>query len=190
MGIRGRKPSVETALTSRDAYVPTGIAGSVEKPADLTPAAEGIWDVLLDDLLQMGVFRPADSLILVELCEMLAEAKRLRLSMHKPPTGWLRFEKDISEDQRATLELLPEHEQAALWQLSGGYKKVRAAYLGTMRQLKSYIDEFGVTPVARLRLGLLQLQGQTLGGLFGGEDDDSDVGPAARTLEGEFRDAG
>lgn len=182
MGTRGRKPSVEKALSTRETYTPTGIPGGVQRPADLTEPAAEIWDVLLDDLTAMGVFRPADSIILVEVCEMIAEAKRLRRSLDRPNQHWPRFEREL--DRGEADEIIADPATAAdLWPLSGGYKRLRTAYLQTMRTAKSYIDEFGITPVARLRLGLLQLQGQGLASLFTG-DDDSDVAPAA--LDGTF----
>ncbi len=170
MGIRGAKPSIEKALTERPVFVPTGAREGIERPADLSPQAAPIWDVLLDDLVSMGVFKPADSLILVEVCEMLAEAKRLRLSLEKPNPHWPRFERDLDKEAADMIMADPE-QAAALWPLSGGYKRIRTAYLQTMRTLKSYIDEFGVTPVARLRLGLLSLQGQGLAEMFGAGDD-------------------
>lgn len=167
---------METALVTRDTFVPTGTPGAVARPADLTPAAAHIWDVLLADLTEMGVFRPADELILVEVCEMLQEAKRLRKAIDQPGDRWIYLEKDISPDERQELLAQPEL-LAELWPASGAYKRLRTAYLQTMRTLKSYIDEFGVTPVARLRLGLLQLQGASLMDAFG-DDDESDVEPA------------
>lgn len=184
MGIRGAKPSVEKALTKHETHTPTGIPGGVQRPEHLTPAAAAIWDVLLDDLIAMGVFRPADTIILEEVCEMVAEAKRLRRSMGTPPRDWIRFEREISQGEADELLAIgDEDEIARLWPMSNGYKRIRTAYLQTMRTAKSYIDEFGITPVARLRLGLLQLQGQGLASLFAG-DDDSDVLPAA--VDGTF----
>lgn len=185
MGISGAKPSIEKALAERPTFVPTGEVDSIPRPAELTERAIPIWDVLLDDLLHMGVFKPADALILVEVCEMLAEAKRVRRMLDNPPKGWLRFEKDMSEDERDSLEADADA-LAQLWPMSGAYKRLRATYIQTMRMLKSYIDEFGVTPVARLRLGLLHLQGKGLSEMFGASDDESDVQPAAIT--GEFRE--
>lgn len=181
MGIRGAKPSIESALQTRQTYVPTGLPGALERPADLTPAAAHIWDVLLADLTEMGVFRPADSLILVEVCEMLQEAKRLRKAIDQPSPQWIYLEKDISPDERQELLAQPEL-LADLWPASGSYKRLRTAYLQTMRTLKSYIDEFGITPVARLRLGLLQLQGADLLGAFR-DDDESDVEEAPKIVE-------
>lgn len=170
MGVRGAKPSIEKALTERPTFVPTGAREGIERPEDLSPAAVPIWDVLLDDLCSMGVFKPADSIILVEVCEMLAEAKRLRLSLDKPNKRWPLFERELNSDDAAEIMDDPET-SAELWPMSSGYKRIRTSYLQTMRTLKSYIDEFGVTPVARLRLGLLTLQGQGLAELFASDDD-------------------
>ena len=178
MGIRGAKPSIEKALSSRETFVPTGIADGLSRPADLSPDAEGVWDVLLTDLVAMGVFREADSIILTELCEMIVEAKKLRFRMHNPPERWYRLETGLSKDERDEFDLQYEHIQdqlAEMWMLSNTYKRLRVAYLQTMRSLKSLVDEFGITPVARLRLGLLQLQGQSLADAF--RDDDDDVEP-------------
>lgn len=184
MSIRGAKPSFESALDKREQFVPTGMVDAIARPADLTPQAAYIWDVLLEDLTSMGVFRPADALILVEVCEMLQEAKRLRKALDKPPSNWIYMEKDLHKDEREELSLDPDALDD-LWPMSGSYKRLRASYIQTMRLLKGYIDEFGITPVARLRLGLLQLQGAGLMDAFA-NDDESDVEPAPASIVGEF----
>lgn len=191
MGIRGKKPSIETALTKRETFVPTGLVDGISRPADLSDDASAIWDVLLDDLTAMGVFRPADAIVLTEVCEMVVEAKKLRYRMQNPPENWYRFEPDLTQSEKDEFALQEDHIAdwlADMWYLSQTYKRLRVSYLQTMRSLKSWIDEFGVTPVARLRLGLLQLQGANLMDAFGGVDDEDDVAPAA--IEGSIVEQG
>lgn len=188
MGIRGAKPSIEKARSDPQTYVPAGLVDGIARPDDLTEAASGVWDVLLADLIASGVFRPADAIILTEVCEMIVESKKLRYRMQNPPEKWYRFEPDLTKDEKDEFDLQADHMQDQLdelWMLSTTYKRLRVSYLQTMRTLKSYIDEFGVTPVARLRLGLLQLQGAGLMDAFMA-DDDSDVVDAPRSITAEF----
>ncbi len=111
-------------------------------PEIMSPSGAAVWDVLLPDLISTGVFRSSDRLLLLELCEALGEAQEFRRQ--------LRTEPDKGSPEA---------------------KRLRTGYLQQMKLVMQISAEFGISPVARLRLGLMRVQGATLLGALGGDDD-------------------
>ncbi|GAA2141508.1 hypothetical protein GCM10009760_25750 [Kitasatospora kazusensis] len=142
MGVRGAKPSTSAAATSGGALVRTGERDALpyEAPEELSAGAARMWLGLLPDLIASGTFRESDGFLLVELCEMWSEAQEFRRALRAEP------DKGGAEA-----------------------KRLRAGYLQSMKLVMSIASEFGISPVARLRLGLMQVQGATLLGVLDGE---------------------
>lgn len=200
--VGGPKPSIEKFVTSQPARLPSDITQVTPPPEELSTPGRRNWEILLADLQQLGVYRDADSLILVELCEMLARAQEIRRSMANPPRGWWNTERDFSDDIKVeldefaresaegTLSQADREHMRSLWGMSQSCKRLRTEYLQTMKAVKTFIDEFGATPVARLRLGLLKLQGASIAEALGAGDDDAppadghEAGPGT-TINGE-----
>ncbi len=171
----GRKPELGSQRDERRTFVPTGVPNGIAAPEGLSSAAEKIWDVLLDDMISKGVFAPSDSFILAELCEALAQAYTLRQRMMNPNPNWLAFEKDIDRETREELKHDPVA-SAELWEMSGAYKRLRAAYTANMGLAMKMVAEYGITPVARIRLGLMKNQAENaLAAFFASDDDTSDI---------------
>jgi hypothetical protein len=147
----------------------------------LSSAAAPIWAVLTDDLNAVGVFRPADSILLSELCELLAECRRLRKTMDSPNRNWPKYEPRMTAEDKDELLSLPEAELLEQWPMSTAYRRIRTSYMQSLQAVKSLVSEFGITPVARLRLGLLSVQGATLAEMFSGGDEDN----APPTIDGD-----
>lgn len=171
MATPGARPSIEKALIERPTFVPAGVAGGVSRPADLSASAEPIWDILVSDLCERGIFVEADAFMLAELVELLAEARKLRVAMNKPRPDWYRLETRLSREERDEMAEMDASDLAEMWPLSNSYKRLRTAYMQAMTMVKALAADFGMSPVARLRLGLLSVQGATLSEMFGSGDD-------------------
>lgn len=102
-------------------------------PEELSAEAQVLWDAILADQMQSGMYQNSDRFMLVELVEMLAEAKAFRRA--------LRACDDRAGSQARYLRI--------------GYEKC-------MMMALKISAEFGISPVARLRLGLGQIKAQTL----------------------------
>lgn len=175
MAVVGRVPSIEKALADGPSGPPpqVGIENSVSRPADLPAEAVPMWDLLVSDLDATGVFRPADAPLLEELVCILVEAKDIRKRMAFPQgTGWIAGESKLSSDEREELRH-NEELRRELWPASAGLRRLRTAYKQHMDMVLRIASEFGLSPVARLRLGILQLQGASLTDLFGDDNDDA-----------------
>ena len=146
MGVAGKKPNLIAQRTG-ETPDPADAAGSVswmDAPPDLSERARLIWDLILADLIEAKVFRPADGLLLAELCEAFAMAQGFR-----------------SEVTSLQERLARATEAGAEKELSDRIKKARTGYRQAMQTVMSIAGEYGITPVARMRLGLLQLQGNS-----------------------------
>lgn len=153
MGIAGRKPEVGSDLSIQRARegVQSGTAESVvlmEPPEDLTPEAARIWEEILPDLIAAKVFRPSDGILLSELCSTLAMARGFRAEIAK-----------LQEEHALALESRDFEGADSLSQM---IKRARSGYLQSLKAAMSIAGEFGISPVARLRLGLMQIQGNSL----------------------------
>lgn len=126
---------------------------------------------MITDLNATGVFRPADAPLLEELVCILAEAQDLRKRMAFPKgTGWISAEPKLSSEERRELRY-DEDLRRELWPASAAIRRVRTAYKQHMDLVLRLASEFGLSPVARLRLGILQLQGASLSDLLGDDED-------------------
>ena len=144
---RGRRPSVEKALaqTSPKVLPPAGTIEEPEPPEWLDPLACAIWREYLHDLAPMKIFVESDRILLGHLCALLANAQRALTALAGLEPG------------------SPEE------------KRVRVSYNDSLAHARQIAGDFGMTPVARLRLGLLQVKGASLLGLLNGEEDGGSV---------------
>lgn len=156
MAISGRKPVQGGDVQKAAAKTPSGDIVAMEPPADLTPEGAMIWNVLLPDLIANKVFRFSDAILLSELCESLAMARGFRAEIVKTQARY----DSLDEDAFDTLEAV-----------SGMLKRSRTGYRQMMQTAMSIAGEFGISPVARLRLGLMAAQGAKLTGFFDEPDD-------------------
>lgn len=163
------KPSLETQ--TQTIAIPTGDPDSlpVEPLEELTPEGADAWAILLPDLINSGVFRKSDALMLVELCEMLGAAKAYRAEIRRLQPQLKRMDQESCDPSRPAEERSAAADAAEY--LSGRIKRARTAYLQTVKQAQSLAAEFGVSPVARIRLGLMRLQGSSLLQALGNDDD-------------------
>lgn len=155
----GAKPSARNAVT---VYTPPGVEGALAgMPAELSPEGKEVWAVLVPDLEAQQLFRPSDVLMVVELCELLAEARRFRRRLD---TLQRRMEELDEMDNEGRLAAYGELSAAfdAEDRLDGMLKRARTGWLQCLQRAQSLAGEFGVSPVARIRLGLLRVQGQSL----------------------------
>lgn len=163
MGIPGRRPDLLSArLDAHHGSQPDpGSAGgtlvALEPPIDLTPGALAIWTVVLPPLLEARVLRPDDIVLLIEFCETIAMARGHRLSI----TYWQKVIDDAEEHGATGMEE-PKDFLARLEMMSMRVKRERAGYHAAMRLGVSLASEFGISPVARVRLGLAKVQGASL----------------------------
>lgn len=168
--VKGRKPEAgsEGSREVERRAQPTGDVVAMEPPDDLSDAAAQIWRVLLPDLITAKVFRLSDAFLLSELCEAFAEARAFRAEM-----AVLRKQMDeVLADPDQGEKTIEKYET-----LSGQVKRARTGYRQAMTIAMTISGEFGITPVARLRLGLMKTaEGGTLRGLLAGGSDDA--GPA------------
>lgn len=198
MGIRGAKPSIEKFSVENPTFTPTGVANSISPPNDLTDLGKEKWKLLLEDLTSNGVYRPVDALLLTEICDLFARLEILRRQMKNPVDGWWKYERDLSREEREDflLNYTTEAEREEMWLISTTYKRLRTDYTQSVKLLLSMTAEFGITPVARLRLGLLQLQGSSLTAIMAGDGDDDappelgGVGPYGDAVDGEVVESG
>lgn len=100
------------------------------KPADLSPAADAMWDQLVAALPEAGLLKPIDGYALQVGCETFArwyEAKKLRLS--QPNFGLL-----AKNSQGMVVSPLVRVESEA------------------SRDFRAWCSEFGLTPAAEVKL--------------------------------------
>lgn len=99
------------------------------------------WDAVVDELIRAGMFQDSDRYVLVEIVEAYAMAVRFRHAMN------VALETSV-EDGGGLLGRQAERARI-------GYEKYTLMW-------KGLAAEFGLTPVARLRLGLGQIKAATL----------------------------
>jgi phage terminase small subunit len=138
----------------------------IEPPEDMTAEGQDAWRVLLPDLIASQVFRASDVLMIRELCEMLGAAVQFREELRR-----LQPQLDEVDRKVTTGELEPLDGARLAEYLSGRIKRARTGYLGYMKAAQSLAAEFGVSPVARIRLGIMRLQGSSLLAALGNDDD-------------------
>jgi phage terminase small subunit len=153
VGVAGRKP-VPTGKTARSAAKagPTGDVAWMEPPADLSPDGAELWNVILPDLIAAKVFRASDAVLLSELVESLAMARGFRHEINA-----------LSPKMR---EALTAEDYETADAISQTLKRARSGYRQTMQTALAIAGEFGISPVSRLRLGIMKAQGSTLLGIL------------------------
>ena len=107
----------------------------MEPPADISEAAREMWDLITPDLVEHKLLKPSDLPLLIEMVEALALAKRFR--------------------ERLLTEMDGMNDPAEV-------KRLRTAWVDALRSASSLAGDFGIGPVARVRLGLTKLQGASL----------------------------
>lgn len=163
MGIAGRRPDLVTQrLDAGHRPVPDpqnagGTLVALDPPEDLTPAALQVWNVVIPSLLEARVLRPEDIILIVEFCEVIAMARKHRADMDT----WIKHLEQAYEDGATDFEE-PKNFLARLEMMSQRVKKDRTGYHQAMRLGVSLASEFGISPVARVRLGLAKVQGASL----------------------------
>lgn len=175
-GRGGAKPKAGNAVT---VYTPPGVEGALaQMPSELSREASEVWQILVPDLVEQQLFRPSDVLMVMELSELLAEARRFRRRLQQLQE---RIEKLELMD---TAERLSEYgELSAAFdaedKLDGMLKRARTGWLQCLQRAQSLAGEFGISPVARIRLGLLRVQGasllEALQAMEGGDDEENIV---------------
>ena len=150
MAIPGSKPdlvSQRTGASHVPAVDPGDAAGTIvdmPPPPELTDAAKQIWDITIPSLIQAKVLRPEDVPLLIEFAEAMASARAFR---H---------------------ELKVEEDTYGLGSIEA--KRLRTGYIQMLKVATSLASEFGISPVARVRLGLMRAGGASLLGIIGDQD--------------------
>lgn len=167
MGVAGQKPQAGGAVERAAQSVDTGDIVAMDPPDDLSADGALVWNVLLPDLIGSKVFRLSDALLLSELCESLGMARAFRreiaLLVPKMDEAYRKIE--AAEPGEAFREAVDfaEFVGAAL-------KRARTGYRQMMQTAMSIAGEFGISPVARLRLGLMKAHGAKLTSFFGDDE--------------------
>lgn len=181
---RGRKPQPGSRRTLAKVN-PAGAGVAVQPERELTGTSARAWEVVIKDLNEQKIFAPSDALLLTTFCEMYGFADRERERMEETE---LRLEAvsealdsvspvDYDDDDSFTSarERLETREDT----LSKALKRSRVAYMAYVKEMRALASEFAISPVARMRMGLMQLQGASLGAvlseLLSEDDDDEDV---------------
>lgn len=172
MGVAGQKPQSGGEVERRAQSVDTGDIVAMEPPDDLSEDGRLVWNVLLPDLIASKVFRLSDALLLSELCESLGMARAFRREI-----ALLVPQMEEAYQKIADAEPGPEFAAACEWGefVSAALKRARTGYRQMMQTMMSIAGEFGISPVARLRLGLMKAQGAKLTDFFGKGDDGAET---------------
>jgi P27 family predicted phage terminase small subunit len=163
VGIPGRKPDVTTSALQaggRSAPDPALAAGNITElvaPEDLTKEARDVWAVVIPDLIEHKIIRMSDVPLLIEFVEAIGHARKFRVQMDL----WQdMLDKELEDGCPPNTEPKDYYERLSL--ISQSVKRERAGYIATLKAGMSLASEFGISPVARVRLGLGKLQGQSL----------------------------
>lgn len=143
---------------------PSGDIVSMSPPDDLTEDAAALWDVILPDLIKLKVFAISDAPMLAELCSSLSYARAFRAEMENLSAALIELSSDPASVDWEQYELV-----------SGALKRARSGYTQMMRVAMALAGDFAISPVSRLRLGLMKTRGATLLGILGKTDDGPEV---------------
>jgi P27 family predicted phage terminase small subunit len=163
MGIPGRKPDVTTAALNaghrpaRDPSLANGDITELDAPADLSKEALEVWDVIVPDLIEHKLLRASDVPLVIEFAEAIGHARKFRKMMDM-------WQDALDEEVNRGIQIGedPKDFYERINMLSQAIKRERAGYVATLKAGMSLASEFGLSPVARVRLGLGKLQGQSL----------------------------
>jgi P27 family predicted phage terminase small subunit len=158
VGIAGRKPDIVATRTDPDRTPArqTGDIVAMDPPEDLTDTAAEIWRGLLPDLLAAKVFRVSDAFLLSELCSVMAMAREFRADVERLQ------EMEVNEDDYESQSDYFD----ALERVDAMLKRARTGYRQMMQTTMSIAGEFGISPVSRLRLGLMSATKERLSDLL------------------------
>ena len=177
MATQGRKPSFEKARNSKEPYVPAGEVGSIVidvtgkeimptirdsegnvivPPELLTEGGMDVWNAVIPDLVNSGVFRSSDALMLVEMCEMLSQAQRYR-----------RRSQEIMDRLDMAID---EGNLESEVMFDAMLKRTNTAHEKALTLALRMATEFGISPVARVKLGLARVKGASLLSSFSDDD--------------------
>lgn len=132
-------------------------------PDDLSDDAKALWEAILPDLIKLKVFSLSDAPMLAELCASLAYARAFRAEMDALTVELGKLADDLSTTDR--IELYDA--------LSLTLKRARSGYTQMMRVAMNLASDFAISPVSRLRLGLMKAKGSSLLGILGQREDKS-----------------
>lgn len=166
MAVGGAKPSVVSdKLQSSHGVEPHpsmagGTLKAIETPEVLSEGGRGIWQLIVPPLLDAGILREDDLVLLVECAEAWAASETFRKRMWQA----IKLEEEL-EEKCFSGELHGDDLAVALAQLEGQdqrVKRARAGWLQALRAAQSLSADLGLGPVARVRLGLAKVQGASL----------------------------
>lgn len=159
MATPGPKPTPSAQATGEDKPAPGNATLDVRKPADLSPEGEELWDVIVPALRDMGALVESDLPMLVELVEALglARAYRRRLAEVRQQDSVTEYDRNGHPYEVAPLD-------------SKVVKRLRAGWKQAMDTAHKLAAEFGLTPSERMRMGLMQVQGESLAAALRGDE--------------------
>lgn len=148
MGVSGRKPVPGGEVARARAGLEPGDVVAMDAPEDLTPEAAELWEIAVTDLIALKMFRLSDAPMLSEFCSSLAMARE--------------FRREIDSLQPKLRQAMAEENFEAADAISGMLKRARSGYVQMFKLAQSVSGDFGMSPVARLRLGIMATQGSRL----------------------------
>lgn len=163
MGIPGRRPDLLTPrleASHREMPDPATAGGTIvelERPDVLTDDAVVVWEQVVPDLVAAKVLREQDLVLLIEFCEQVGMARRARERLVA-----MQVELDRAMEDGPQPGEEPKDYIARVDAWSQAVKRERSSYVALMRLAYSAASEFGISPVARVRLGLFKVQGASL----------------------------
>lgn len=167
MSTTGRPPKpggdVERAAAKAG---PSGDIVTMLPPDGLTEDAALLWEAILPDLIKLKVFSVSDAPMLAELCSSLAYARAFRAEMDSLTLS-------LGEMAAKGLHTFDTDEIDRYEMISGALKRARSGYTQMMRVAMNLASDFAISPVSRLRLGLMKAKGASLLGILSGKDDDA-----------------
>lgn len=162
MGVGGRRPNtISPAVKDRDRIVDPSQAGgyivAFEPPDELSKGGRDIWETITPELVKGRVLRMDDIPILIEACEAWALTRTFRRQLWKA----VQMYEEVAENEpKDPAEF--EAWSAKLDAASAVVKRTRSAWVAAYRVASSAAGDLGLGPTARVRLGLAQVQGQSL----------------------------
>jgi phage terminase small subunit len=143
-----------------------GTLEALTPPASLSPAAQEVFEVITPVLLDSKVLREDDIPMLEQCCEAWAMARYYRTRT------WALI--DQLDRASAQLDMLSGDELrdqlAEVEMFDGSLKRARAGWNQATILAARLSAELGLGPVARVRLGLARVQGQSLLEALMGDD--------------------
>lgn len=162
----GRQPDLVAARSGLrndnrpvvDPRMAGGTLVELQAPAELSPYGREVFDMMTPALLSARVLREDDVPILIECVEAWAMAR-----WYRKRTWALMEELEKSDLQRSLLsgDELRDH-LVEVEMLDGSLKRARAGWNQSATLAARLSSDMGLGPVARVKLGLAKVQGQSL----------------------------